>query len=427
MSDFQDYRETVPKRNRKGTRTGYTTGSNAAGAAKACAIALLTGKFPEYVTITLPIGESAVMWPVETELTAEYARCCMVKDAGDDPDVTHGSLICAKVWRREVAGIELDGGVGVGRFTLPGIGLPVGAPAINIVPQQQICENVEDAVRELGFATEGHGEHEGEEVGLRVEIFVPDGEEMARKTLNAKLGILGGISILGTTGKVFAYSTASWRASVIQAVEVAAHNHPAKVVLTTGGRSERYGMTLMPELPETAFVQLSVFTGAGFETAARMGVRRAVFVGMIGKMVKTGQGHFQTHVAGNQVDFQFLQQVCRDAGADEALIEKVGRANTGRHFLELCQAAGDMRPVELVTVMAQKQLQDFVVEKGRDDLPVDCILIDFNAPNVLAEALSGMNSAESAQPSQATLMERLAEHPERAYDDDVDGRGIDGE
>ncbi|OUC07855.1 cobalt-precorrin-6A synthase, partial [Litorilinea aerophila] len=129
----------VPPRNRTGQRTGYTTGSNAAAAAKAATIALLTGRWPDEVTITLPIGETATMTPVECRRTDEEAYCCMVKDAGDDPDVTHGALICARVRVVETPGIHLRGGPGVGRVTLPGLGLEVGGPAINPVPRQQIC------------------------------------------------------------------------------------------------------------------------------------------------------------------------------------------------------------------------------------------------------------------------------------------------
>ena len=178
---FKDYRDTVPKRDRKGNRTGYTTGSNASAAAKAATLALLTGEWPDEVSITLPIGETATMRPVETELTNEYAFCCMVKDAGDDPDVTHGALICAMVRKDDEAeGILLDGGFGVGRITLPGIGLPVGDPAINIVPRAQIRENVADGVREAGLA-----EDYLDDKGLAVEISVPAGEELAKNTLNA--------------------------------------------------------------------------------------------------------------------------------------------------------------------------------------------------------------------------------------------------
>lgn len=408
------YKHLVPERNRKGNRTGYTTGSNAAAAAKAATIALLTGVFPETVTISLPIGESAEMTPFQTELGDNFAYCGMIKDAGDDPDVTHGALICATVRHSDLAGIMLKGGEGVGRVTLPGIGLPVGDPAINPVPRQQIRDNVTDAWREIVG---------NEAVALEVTISVPAGAEIAKKTLNARLGIVGGISILGTTGKVFAYSTAAWRASVIQAVEMAVHNHPEAVVLTTGGRSERYGMTIFPDLPEVAFVQLSVFTGSGFETAARMGAQRAIFVGMIGKMVKTAQGHMQTHVAGNQVDFEFLAGVCEAVGTSAELTERVRAANTGRHFLELCQALGEMEPVQRVTEMALEQLEQFVGEIGRTDLPIETVLVDFSTPTVFAHAKSSRQNI-SQQSADKPLVERLAADPAHSYDGDEDGRHI---
>ena len=410
------YKHLVPKRNRKGNRTGYTTGSNATAAAKAATIALLTGQFPAKVTITLPIGESAEMTPLETELGADFAYCGMVKDAGDDPDVTHGTLICATVRRTSEAGIVLKGGVGVGRVTLPGIGLPVGDPAINPVPRQQIRDNVCDAWQAV------HADDS--EPMLEVTISVPEGEELAKRTLNARLGILGGISILGTTGKVFAYSTAAWRASVIQAVEVAVHNHADVVVLTTGGRSERYGMELRPQIPEVAFVQLSVFTGSGFETAARMGAKRAIFVGMTGKMVKTAQGHMQTHVAGNQVNFEFLAGVCESVGSSAELIAKVRAANTGRHFLELCQAHNDMRPVQRVTELALDQLVQFVAKKGRTDMQIEALLVGFNSAELLAYAATPNVQADSNHQPDAPLIERLAADPANSYAGDEDGRSI---
>lgn len=418
---MKDYKETVPKRDRRGNRTGYTTGSNAAAAAKAATIALLSGEWPAEVTITLPIGETAVMQPVEMELTEESAFCCMVKDAGDDPDITHGALICARVKRQDAGGINLEGGTGVGRVTLPGIGLPVGDPAINIVPRQQIQENVSDAVIEAGKE-----EDFLEENGLAVEIIVPEGEQLAKNTLNAKLGILGGISILGTTGKVFAYSTASWRASVIQAVELAATNSKDVVVLTTGGRSERYGKQFFPELPDVAFVQLSVFTGAGFETAMAQGVKKGVFIGMMGKMIKTAQGHFTTHVAGNQVDFQFLAEVCQRMGGSEALVSSVKAGNTGRHFLELCREHNTMAPVDEITRLALEQLIQLVEKKG-GSMEIEAILVEFNEPKIIARAAGQARGENHSGTGQASLMERLAENPADAYADDEDGRSITGE
>ncbi len=405
--------DTVPPRNKRGLRTGYTTGSNAAAAAKAATITLLTGQWPPQVTITLPIGETATMTPVEMRQGEDWASCCMVKDGGDDPDVTHGALICARVRRVPGAGITIDGGVGVGRVTLPGLGLPVGGPAINPVPRQQITDNVRDAVREFAPDSDAFLEHNR----LEVVISVPDGERLAQKTLNPRLGIIGGISILGTTGKVFPYSTASWRASVIQAVEMAARNHVSKVVLCTGGRSEKFAMRIFPELPELAFVELSVFTGDALKTCVACGVEEAVFVGMIGKMVKTAQGHMQTHVAGNQVDFEFLAQVCRDVGAPEALVEAVAHANTGRHFLELCQEYGQTAPLQRVVELALASCLRFIEAQG-GAMGFETILVDFDG-RVLARAgvprpLRTITPVGDTRP----LIERLAAAPFDADDDD---------
>ncbi|MCC9075558.1 cobalt-precorrin-5B (C(1))-methyltransferase [Litorilinea aerophila] len=401
----------VPPRNRTGQRTGYTTGSNAAAAAKAATIALLTGRWPDEVTITLPIGETATMTPVECRRTDEEAYCCMVKDAGDDPDVTHGALICARVRVVETPGIHLKGGPGVGRVTLPGLGLEVGGPAINPVPRQQICANVRDGVEAAGWSPTFL-----ERQGLEVEISVPAGEELARRTLNPRLGIVGGISILGTTGKVYPYSTAAWRASVIQAVEVAAQNHVSKLVLTTGGRSERFAMQLFPDLPEVAFVQVSVFTGDALKTCVAQGVAAAAFVGMIGKMIKTAQGHMTTHVAGNQVDLAFLAQICRDVGAPPGLAEAVEQANTGRHFLELCQAWQNMAPVERVVALALEQCTAFVQKQG-GDLALETILVDFDG-TVLARARHHRPPRRTPARDGSTLVQRLAADPGHAYDDD---------
>ncbi len=190
----------------------------------------------------------------------------MVKDAGDDPDVTHGAHLTATVCWRPEPGLQLEGGVGVGVVTRPGLGLEVGGPAINPVPRQMITENVGEVVDLTAR-------------GLRVVVSVPDGELRAKKTTNARLGILGGISILGTTGVVRPFSTASWRASVVQAVDVMAAQGLPTVVLATGGRTEKAAMRLLPDLPETCFVEVGDFTGAALRQAAERGLRDVVFVG----------------------------------------------------------------------------------------------------------------------------------------------------
>ncbi len=404
--------ESVPPRNKRGQRTGYTTGSTASAAAKAAALALLRGVWPEQVMITLPIGETVTMAPVERTLESGAAFCCVVKDAGDDPDVTHGALICARVVRSDAPGLAIEGGRGVGRVTLPGLGLEVGGPAINPVPRRQIADNLLDAVRE---AAPG-GEDWLEQHGLAVEISVPEGERLALKTLNPRLGIVGGISILGTTGKVFPYSTAAWRASVIQAVEVAARNNPASLVLTTGGRSEKYAMALFPALPPVAFVELSIFTGDALKTCVAQGVGSVVFVGMIGKMVKTAQGHMTTHVAGNQVDFAFLAQVCRDVGAPPALVEAVAGANTARHVLELCQQAGFAAPLQRIVDLALGQCRAFLRTHGGDPA-LEVVLVDFDGAPLARAAAAGSAPAPGAGPA-APLVERLARDPGAAGPDE---------
>jgi cobalt-precorrin-5B (C1)-methyltransferase len=354
-------------------RTGYTTGSNAAAAAKAATIALLSKQWPEQVTITLPIGETATMTPVQLALSAENAFCCMVKDAGDDPDVTHGALICACVRRVAAPGIHLEGGEGVGRVTLRGLGLEIGGPAINPVPRQQITANVTDAVQEaLVEGADFLKQH-----GLEVIISVPNGSLLARQTLNPRLGIINGISILGTTGKVFPYSTESWRACVVQAVQVAASNGSDTVVLATGGRSEHAAQRLFPTLPDVAFVEMSTFTVDALRTCILCGVRAAVLVGMVAKLVKTAQGHLETPVALNQVDFHFLVNVCRETGAPADLVSAVAAANTARHFLELCQEWEYLFPVQRIVDLALQTCERFVQTEG-GTLDLGVVMVGFD-------------------------------------------------
>lgn len=406
----------VPERDKQGNRIGYTTGSNAAAAAKAATIALLTGEWPDEVTVSLPIGETTMMTPVEREGDDESAYCCMVKDAGDDPDVTHGALICARVCRSDTGGVEIDGGQGVGRVTMPGLGLEVGGPAINPVPREQITDNVTDAVCQVCPDVDGFFEQHG----LSVTISVPEGEKLAQKTLNPRLGIVGGISILGTTGKVFPYSTAAWRASVIQAVEMAAHNSVETVVLATGGRSERYAQGIFTDLPDYAFVEMSVFTGPALDTCIENEVEAVALVGMIGKTTKIAQGHMVTHVAGNQVDFDFLAQACRDVGAPTELVEAVANANTARHFLELCQEYGEMAPVQRVTELALQSCETYVGEQG-GDLGLEYVLVDFSEGKVLGRAKPEPRHRRRRAGSKqhhSTLVERLATDPAGAYDDE---------
>jgi cobalt-precorrin-5B (C1)-methyltransferase len=219
------------------------------------------------------------------------------------------------------------------------------------------------------------------EPGFEVTISVPGGEAIALKTLNARIGILGGISILGTTGIVRPMSTASWRASVVQSIDVAAANSLKHVVLTTGGRSERFSEALYPNLPEMAFVQMGIFTGDSLKRAAERGVDRVTLGGMIGKLAKLAIGQMQTHVAGGSVDVGFLAGLAREAGAPEPLVESISRANTARHVEQLVDAAGFSHFYRHVADRATETCRAHV--GGR--LTVEVVLFDFDG-KVLARS-----------------------------------------
>lgn len=388
-----DPRYSVPPRNRHGgKRTGFTTGTCATAAATAASTALIENRPPPQVTVSLPNGSDATFTPVEWQLGDGEAYCCVVKDGGDDPDVTHGALVCARVRWADTPGLHLDGGYGVGRVTLPGLGLPVGGPAINPVPRAQITANVERAAGELI-----------DERGLQVMIEVPEGPELAKRTLNPKLGIVGGISILGTSGIVKPYSTSAWRAAVVQAVEMAASQHVDKVVLTTGSRTEKYAMKIFPELPEVAFAELSVFTGAGLDAALRYGVRSVVFASMIGKLAKTAQGYFTTHVAGNEVDLDFLANVAAECGAPATVADEIRGANTARHFYEICLANNLHAPFQRLVDLALDECVAFI--GGAMDMEV--ILVDFDG-TVMARRSRARTTTPPPRPDERPLIARLA-------------------
>jgi cobalt-precorrin-5B (C1)-methyltransferase len=310
-------------------RTGWTTGTCASAAAKAATAALLTQQVQDTVEVVLPAGRRVQFDVARCDVEQSRAEAVVVKDAGDDPDVTHGAHLTATVRWHPEPGLVLEGGVGVGVVTKPGLGLEVGGPAINPVPRRMIRDNVGEVV-DLSAR------------GVRVVVSVPDGELRARKTTNARLGILGGISILGTTGVVRPFSTASWRASVVQAVDVMAAQGEPTLVLATGGRTEKAAQRLLPDLPEVCFVEVGDFTGAALRQAAGKGLRDVVFVGMAGKLTKLASGVLMTHYTRSRVDVSVLAEIT--AEVDPALVDAVRAANTARHVYELWEAAGVLRP-----------------------------------------------------------------------------------
>ncbi len=316
----------------RGNRTGFTTGANSAAAAVAATLGLVQGTVPARIFCRLPNGQEAAFAIVDGRTDGRHAHAVSIKDAGDDPDATHGAHLTADVERIPGGGgrIELLGGAGVGTVTREGLGLAVGGPAINPVPRRNITDNVQRAGAPLLAAGDG----------LRVTLSVPGGEEMARRTLNARLGIVGGISILGTTGIVRPYSTAAFRASVVQAIEVAARQGLTAVVFTTGGRTEKFAMRALPGLPEACFVQMGDFVKAAFQTALRCGMRHIHVGAMVGKLTKMGQGLAVTHAWKGAVDRELLAAAAAGVGAPEELVAAIRAAETARFAAERLAALG---------------------------------------------------------------------------------------
>ncbi len=195
----------------------------------------------------------------------------------------------------------MDGGVGVGRVTKPGLPVPVGEAAINPVPRKMIVTTVQQTLEEFQINR-----------GVKVVISVPDGEEIAKKTLNGRLGIIGGISILGTRGTVVPFSSSAYMASIVQAISVAKAGGCEHLVLTTGGRSEKYAMGLLPELPEEAFIEMGDFVGFSLKQCKKQGIKKVSLVGMMGKFSKVAQGVMMVHSKGSSVNFDFLAEIARE-------------------------------------------------------------------------------------------------------------------
>ncbi len=371
-----------PTVKRRGMRTGYTTGACAAAAAKAATLALLTGEPVGEVTIRLPIGSDATfqIQRCEVSVSDATATCSVIKDGGDDPDVTSGAEIRAKVRRDEDAasGVTLRGGEGVGTVTKPGTGITVGDASITRVPRRMITQAVIEAA---AFA--------GGDAAFIAEISVPGGEEIAKRTDNPRLGIVGGISILGTTGVVQPFSTAAWRASVNVSIDVAAANDLTHMVITTGTQSEAFGKRWLG-LPDMAYVNAGIFTGSSLKRCAQRGIPRATLVGMIGKFSKIAMGKFVTHVAGNKVDPVFLASLAAECGASDKAQAQMRDAASGRHFQEIALEHGMMSVFDLVCERVRDEARLFLADRA-DSLIVDAICFDFEG-GILGKATTAANS-----------------------------------
>ena len=344
-------------------RRGWTTGTCATAAAKAAYTALLTGEFPDPIEVTLPRGERPSFALAVTRKDVDSATAGVVKDAGDDPDVTHGALVLATV--RAAApgsGVTFRAGAGVGTITRPGLAVPLGEPAINPVPRRMIC----DAIAEVALAANGSGD-------VEVEIGVADGERLAAKTLNARLGIVGGLSILGTTGIVVPYSCSAWIHSIYRGIDVARAAGLAHIAGSTGSNSES-AVQKFHRLPEIALIDMGDFVGGMLKYLRRHPVARVTIAGGVGKMTKLAQGLLDLHSKRGSVDLAALADLAKSIGASEALAQRILVSNTIAEAFGHA-AAEHMTLGDRVARAAHETAMSVVAGSGID---VEIVLFDRN-------------------------------------------------
>jgi cobalt-precorrin-5B (C1)-methyltransferase len=315
-------------------RYGWTTGTCAAAAAKAAYTALLTGAFPDPVEVTLPKGQRPAFALATTELSEGAATAGVVKDAGDDPDVTHGALILATVRAGAPgSGVTFRAGEGVGTVTRPGLVVPPGEPAINPVPRQMLRE----AIGEVAAVHGGNGD-------VEIEIAIPGGEALAAKTVNARLGVVGGLSILGTTGIVVPYSCSAWIHSIHRGIDVARASGLTHIAGSTGAASEA-AVKALHDLPETALIDMGDFVGGMLKYVRTHPVPRVTVAGGVGKMTKLAQGLLDLHSRRGSVDLGVLAKLAETRGGTRAFCERILAANTAAeafsHAAEGGVALGD--------------------------------------------------------------------------------------
>ncbi len=342
-------------------RRGWTTGACATAAAKAAYLALLTGEFPDPIEVTLPRGKRASFALAVNRRDANCATAGVIKDAGDDPDVTHGALVLVTV-RAGVrgSGVSFRAGEGVGTVTRAGLPVAPGEPAINPAPREMIRQ----AIAEAAAAVNALGD-------VEVEIAIPGGETFAAKTLNGQLGIVGGLSILGTTGIVVPYSCSSWIASIHSGIDVARAAGHTLIAGSTGTSSEA-AIRKLHNLPDTALIDMGDFVGGMLKYLRRHPVPRVTIAGGVGKMTKLAQGLLDLHSKRGAVEFAVLAQFARDAAGSTALQQRILHSNTAAEAFE--HAAADGVPLgDKVARAAQGTAARVVDERGID---IEVVLFD---------------------------------------------------
>jgi cobalt-precorrin-5B (C1)-methyltransferase len=353
-------------------RRGWTTGTCAAAASRAAYEALLTGTFPDPVPVLLPGGTRPCFALAVSELGSNFARAGIVKDAGDDPDVTHGALILATVRQGEPgSGVSFCAGEGVGTVTRPGLPVPPGEPAINPVPREMIRW----AIAEVATLHGGSGD-------VVIELSIPGGETIAERTLNGRLGIVGGLSILGTTGVVVPYSCSAWIHSIHRGIDVARAAGLDHVAGATGATSEA-AIAQLYGLPDAGLIDMGDFVGGMLKYLRRHPVSRVTVAGGMAKMTKLGQGLLDLHSRRGEVDLDWLSRTAMDRGGNTGLAEAIVQSNSAMEAFGRAKEAG----VDLPAGVAASALQTAEQALG-GGMQLEVVIFDRSGA-LLARAESG--------------------------------------
>ena len=341
-------------------RRGWTTGACATAASKAAYQALLSGEFPDPVSIALPKGQQPVFALACEQLGADFALAGIIKDAGDDPDVTHGALVCARIQRASTGrGVCFKAGSGVGIVTKPGLPLAVGEPAINPVPRRLMVGVIKDLARQYGDCGD-----------VEIELSIPDGERLAEKTWNPRLGILGGLSILGTTGVVIPYSCSAWIHSIHRGIDVARASGLSHIAGCTGSVSERAVQTHY-RLSDQAMIDMGDFVGGMLKYLRRHPLPRLTIGGGFAKLCKLARGHLDLHSGRSQIDFDWLAEEIKTLAGSDAYRQQIQAANTAHEVLLLTQDA-ELALAEHIAQLAKQT----ALEALRRPVTLDVMVFD---------------------------------------------------
>ena len=361
------------ERQERPLRRGWTTGTCATAAAKAAFAALVTGEFPDPVEVTLPRGERPSFALATTHRGGEAASAGVVKDAGDDPDVTHGALVVATVRLGQPgAGVTFRAGEGIGTVTRAGLPVPPGEPAINPVPRRMM----RDAITEVAAA-------HGRAADAEIEIAIPGGEALAAKTLNGRLGIVGGLSILGTTGIVVPFSCSAWIHSIHRGIDVARAAGLTHVAGATGSASEA-AVARLYGLEETALIDMGDFVGGMLKYIRAHPLPRVTVAGGFAKITKLGQGLLDLHSRAGPVDLRWLAERAQELGCDSAAAYAIGQANTAIDALEIARRAG----LDLPPLVARHAYEAAVMVLRDSEVALDIAIFDRDGA-LLAQAGPG--------------------------------------